>query len=366
MQWVVNTIYSMLRWRAFPPRYIFRLALEMARQSAAVLQSASTPDGYAVWSELQNKIEAFSLFEYADSELGVAGNPGVPLHELVSRAFQLGPYRSVWAMEGLGYCYAGLHSHGGLFCEDKTSRLPAASLVPLHTGMGLAFAQRVLESMSGNQSRDFTLLDKFAQLCRDNSQNGYAGAAFEALGLVTRNLYPHLVPVVDAYLSQSEVFLAYFWHGIGRGIYFNPVNLLPFCGAPWNAVEMCRLEPQHEIGRHNAVAGMAWALTLVNIRQPEILATFLRYRGRDAACDEAFANGMRSGLAVWRMASPDDHYLDVLRSYVPDNANASLAALWDRCVTQSCQQALSYQRAPGPETAVSDYFRYRHSSAFST
>jgi hypothetical protein len=216
MQWVVNTIYSMLRWRAFPPRYIFRLALEMARQSAAVLQSASTPDGYAVWSELQNKIEAFSLFEYADSELGVAGHPGVPLHELVSRAFQLGPYRSVWAMEGLGYCYAGLHSHGGLFCEDKTSRLPAASLVPLHTGMGLAFAQRVLESMSGNQSRDFTLLDKFAQLCRDNSQNGYAGAAFEALGLVTRNLYPHLVPVVDAYLSQSEVFLAYFWHGIGR------------------------------------------------------------------------------------------------------------------------------------------------------
>jgi hypothetical protein len=369
MQWIAETIYSILRWRAFPPRYMLRSALEMLRQSAEVLQSLSAaPDGRAVWNELQNKIEAFSLFEYADSELGVTGKPDLSLQEIVLRAFQLGPYRSVWAMEGVGRYYANLHSFPGqipdkLLCEENTRGLPTASLIPLHTGMGLALAECALELLSRPPANDFRLIDKFAQLCRDNSRDGYAGAAFEALGLVARNLYPQLIAGIDSYLSRDGVLLAYFWHGIGRGIYFNPGNFPPFCSAPWTALEMCRCEPHHETGKRNAMAGLAWALTLVNIRHPEIISTFLRYHGAEVAQDDAFANGVRSATVVWRDISPGDFYLDALQTYVPDDADSFLLELWNRCVAQSCLESLSYQRVPVPKRAISDVFCY-HSAAF--
>lgn len=128
---------------------------------------------------------------------------------------------------------------------------------------------------------------------------------------------------------------------------------------------MCRHEPAHQLGRQNAIAGLAWALTLVNIRHPEVLAAFLQHHGTEVAKDDAFANGVCSAMVVWREVSPGDPYLDALQTYVPENAKSFLLELWNRCVTQSCLQSLSYQRASVPKRAISDVFRYQHLSAFS-
>jgi hypothetical protein len=340
--------------------------LEMVGQTASAIQFLSAePDSCAVWSELQNKIEVFSLFEYADSELGLISNPGLQLREVVHRAFQLGSYHSVWAIEGVGHHYASLHFPGKFLGDDNIPKLPAASLIPLHTGMGLALAEYLLESIRKCPANGAELIRAFAHLCWSNSCSGYAGAVFEALGLVARSLYPNLMPALDEYLSPMETLVSYFWHGVGRGVYLHPINSLPLCSAPWKALEMCQSEPPHEAGRQNAVAGLAWALTLVNIRHPEVLAAFLRWHGREVADSEAFANGMWSSMAVWRDVSPGDIYLNVLERYVPNNAGALLAQQWKQCVTQSCRQSLSYQMVHASKRVISDLFRYQRFSAVS-
>jgi len=98
---------------------------------------------------------------------------------------------------------------------------------------------------------------------------------------------------------------AYFWHGVGRGAYFAPANSLPYWSDPWQCFETSMRIP-HELGRRNAVAGCAWAMTLVNLRQPEIIATLLDQYGSQLAADDAFANGVFSALAVWLRCSSTD------------------------------------------------------------
>jgi hypothetical protein len=58
------------------------------------------------------------------------------------------------------------------------------------------------------------LLDQFLR-CARQLEGGYAEAAYEALGLTARNLYPHLVPAVNRQLSEmGEDLRGYFWHGV--------------------------------------------------------------------------------------------------------------------------------------------------------
>ena len=59
----------------------------------------------------------------------------------------------------------------------------------------------------------------------------------EALGLVTRLRCPELVRIVDWRLSAIDPELVgYFWHGVGRGLYFLPLNALPCASSSWRAV----------------------------------------------------------------------------------------------------------------------------------
>lgn len=362
MQWIADTIFSVPTLRAFTPRIISRTALELMRRSAVFLEYTSTgSDGRVGWIELQNKLEAFSLFEYVDFELGAETTD--TLLKLVAGASRLGRYRSIWAMEGVGHHYANLQCRSGripdkLLHEESTGGLPPASLVPLHTGMGLALAEGVLGSVDREPAKCSEFIDTLMRLCRENSREGYAGAAFEALGLVARILYPRLIEAINHYLSQNNTLLAYFWHGIGRGTYFSPEYLLPFCSKPWQAVEMGQREAPHETGRRNTLAGLAWALTLVNIRHPEIIAAFLKYHAAQVSTNDAFANGVCSALVVWRQVSPEDPYIEALQRYVPPDGYSPPPGLWNQCVTQSCHRALSYQQVP-MQTAIGEVFRYQ-------
>ena len=360
-----HVVSSILRQRAFAPRYLVKTALELMQHASGFLQWLSPiPDSPEVWAEFQNKIEAFSLFEYVDSEIGVLGCPGLCLQELVLRASRLGPYRSVWAMEGIGHYYAeSQRALGqmpvGLLSEQNTSGLPSACLVPLHTGMGLSLAETALDSICKQPADCGRLVDIFRELCNINSRPGYSGAAFEALGLIARHLYPHLIPSIDSCLAKNADGLARFWHGMGRGTYFLAANFPPFCSAPWKAFDMCLCEPPQELGRRNAVAGLAWALTLVNIRHPEILAVFLKHHGSQITGSQAFANGVCSAMTIWLDASPGDGYLEALRTHVPRGLDASLTRLWNAYIKQPCDQALQ-QKSFAHNKKMDDFFRYQN------
>lgn len=355
---------NLLNLDAFTPRYVMKTAFEVMLQSAEVLKNV-TPEGCnrLAWQEFQNKLQAFYLFEHVDSVLGLSADANLTLGEMVSKTRILGPFFSVWATEGLGHYYtylitAGLLQSSGSIpkglLSDTNSDLPRDSLVPLHTGMGLALAEALLARGYDTAS----LAENFLQVCRANARPEYWRASAEALGLVVRNLHPGLIPSLDQYFLQTdEEMLACFWHGVGRGIYFTPPNFLPYWSEPWQGYEMCMREPPHEVGRRNAVAGFAWAMTLVNLRQPEIVAGFLERYGRFLAARDAFANGVFSALVVWLHCAPHDTSVRGFLDYQPDLSNHELGHLWEAQVRRAGQAALQFF-STHPDVKMGELFRY--------
>lgn len=358
---------GILAMKVFTPRNLVQASFQVMQQAAAILKLVTLErDGQIAWDEFQNKLQAFYLFEHPDMALYISSDEMPSLPELVHTALQLEPYLAVWTTEGLGHFYTDLHLRRGkpfqaLLCDDRAANLPAASLTPLHAGMGLSLAEWLLEAADKKNHSDSRIpLQTFIGLCRRNSRQEYVGATYEALGLAARNLYPQLMASVDVGLSQiDEEILAYFWHGVGRAIYFAPTNFLPYRSAPWKGWEMCLNEPPHKLGKHNAVAGFAWALTLVNLRQPEIMASFLKHHGRQLTESDAFANGVGSAIVIWRDSAPNDQFLNAFHRYQPD---ASLADLWDRYVKQSCDRALQYDSTVKTKNGIGGLFRYRPSA----
>src|SRR5206468_1232453 len=135
--------------------------------------------------------------------------------------------------------------------------------------MGLSLANRVLAGV-GRTCRNCPgpsdlpgALRRFVELCRDNANKAYLGASYEGLGLVARNLYPHLIAEIDRELSRiSGELTEFFWHGVGRAIYFAPTNYVPLSGVARRALRMTQQEPPHESGRRNALSGLVWAMVL--------------------------------------------------------------------------------------------------------
>lgn len=360
---MADLLGNILSLNPFTPRYMMQTALGIMLQSADLLKSAIPENaGRLAWQELHNKLQAFYLFEHVDSALGLSPSANLSLQQMVEKTRSLGPFFSVWATEGLGHYYPylrvpDLRAPAGALPGDLLSgnnmHLPTESLVPLHAGMGLALAEALLAR--GHDSK--TLAGDFVQLCRKNSQQQYWPVAVEALGLVVRNLYPGLIAAVDQrFSSESEELLAYFWHGVGRGIYFAPVNAVPYWSEPWQGFDTC-LQAPHESGRRNAVAGFAWAMTLVNLRQPEIMAAFLERHGAQVAAGDAFGNGVFSALAVWLDSAPQDSSARAFCDYLPSSQEASLPRLWQTQVRQPGSQAFHY-RATNRAGEIGEVFRY--------
>src|SRR5262249_42763392 len=91
----------------------------------------------------------------------------------------------------------------------------------------------------------------------------------------------------------------------------------------------------------NAMAGLAWALTLVNLRTPKILELFLANHRTTLVAYDAFANGVRSAAQVWHVWAPATHYLDDLRQHRPDSRNLGLVQAWDDLIRRACEQDIA-------------------------
>lgn len=329
---------------------LFKMGIQALHQSAGLVKTlSSAPENRVEWQELQNKLESFSFFEQVDLEFNISKSGPLPLAELVARAKQLESYRSVWLMEGLGHYYSDFCLRHREMPSLSSLGLPIASLVPMHAGMGLSLAEWLLPSIEQNPSS----VQIFLETCRSCSHPGYFGVSCEALGLATRNLYPHLLlPIDEAISAIDEEVIAYFWHGVGRAIYFSPSNFFPWQAAPWQGLRSCFTEPPHAIGRNNALSGFCWALTLVNICHPEIIETFLRHHAGELTQNDAAAEGIGSALVVWIDATSSPQCLDSLRFH---HAAPSISAIWQKYVQENCEKAL--ERHQKAQSAMGELFR---------
>ncbi len=346
---VVDLMFGLGTLEAFMPRHLTKMTFEMMQQSAEVFKFLMPgQDNRLAWQEFKNKLEAFNLFEHVDVTLQLPSGPEVPLTALVEKAEALGPYFAAWAIEGLGWYYAetyweykGTPQH--LLTTDQVCALSSRSLIPLHTGMGLSLAHRLLAPLKP-QSPDVeidTALRQFIALCKHNSRAGYTGAVLEALGLVARLRYPQMVRIIDRRLSEiDQDIVGYFWHGVGRGVYFLPTNALPCSSSTWRAVEMAQGEAPHTLGRLNALGGLLWALTLVNIRHPAILETFLKHYGDVWSENAACSTGVSASLMIWYDIEGDDPYLRAFFQHQPDPSNPRLVQRWNTQVREASLDVL--------------------------
>jgi hypothetical protein len=372
----VDLTFNFLTRDAFhSEEVLLRQSTDLLRQALDVLRFlASGQDLRLAWQEFRDKMQVFQWVRNVDTLLQLPTDGSyVPLTELVDRAYALGPFPALWVVEGAGHYYAdslwGQEDPRDLLTDARAAAAPEKSMTMLHAGIGLAFAERLLQNVTlttqGPEIRE--ILRRFLGLCRANSRPGYVGAALESLGLVTRDFHPpSLAAVIDEQLAPlDEEALAYFWHGVGRAIYFSPTYFLPFGRSPWRAVELCHSEAPHELGRLNAIAGLAWAMTLVNMLQPHILEVVVKRHGAEFAQSGAFANGIFSSIIMRYDMTPDAPFITAFCQHQPDGSDPSLVQLWNNLVQRPCEAALQqYHGLLKENNRLGEIFRFQPWAVF--
>lgn len=312
--------------------------------------------------EAQNKLEAFRLFAYADRKLNLPPGQSQSLIALVNRALGLGNFPRIWALEGVAHHYTdslGLDAkcRGLLLHSD----LPDCTMVSMHAGMGTSFAGRLLSSLGSQPSKQSLrkLLERFLELCQTNARAGWYENAIEPLGLAVRTLHPHLLAPVSDALEEIDINARrLFWHGVGRSLYFVPTNFVTAGSAHARALRSAVSEAPTAEDRQNAVAGLVWAVTLVNIRHTTVLKNLLR-ASQSLHMDSAVQNGVVSALMLWKHMVPEDsEYLPAYSLRAPGSGRD--AALWNKCVVEASTRAFrDVFPALASQGRIASLFQYR-------
>jgi len=318
--------------------------------------------------EARNKALIMSLVNDVEAVLPPKGTYR-PLGELVDEAYGMGTFPALWAVEGLGNYYAETFRERklpmtGLLTDPELNDLPSRSMTMLHAGIGMSFAKRSLEGLKPTSPPDQlkSALARFVDLCRSSSRSGFLGAAYESLGLVTLILHtPAMARELDKHLEQLAPEVAhYMWRGAGRALYFHPRNFVPGFRSPWRGIGMCREFAPHEMAFRNLRAGIAWATTVVNMRNPEIMESVLLHQGPDDPDREYFIDGVVSAMIMRYDTSPDDPYIAKFIDHQPDPSVPGLAELWDRDIRKPCITALKVAYPVlAEQKRLEDVFHYK-------
>lgn len=295
--------------------------------------------------ECRNKIYIMDLVARIDSLLPGPGGSN-SLTETVEKAYGLGTFPALWAIEGIGHKWGETYLSEGrppqaLLKGEEGDRVAESSLTMLHAGLGMAIAQDCLKKLGGKDPLSRRqAMEEFLSDCRQGSKDGYSGAAIESLGLVTRFVKgAKWMQSLDAELTAlDEAAAGYFWHGAGRALYFSPPNFIPGFRSPWRAVAMALSEAPREDARFNLIAGLAWAVTLVNMRHPEVVEEFLQ-RHHAELPTAAFANGVASATVMRFDISPQEPSLSRFRDYRPNPARLD-PSIWSSCVSEPMHAAV--------------------------
>jgi len=307
-------------------------------------------NGLGEWMQLRNRLRAFGRFLYAEDL--IARRAGCSLDDALEGALQLDPYDRVWVTEGLGYAH-GSRISGADPPLLKRRMLPARSLIPLHAGMGLALAGTLLNDFTAGSIAE--RLGRFVDLCTRHAMPGYASVTFEALGLATRGLTPHLMTELAVEIERLHPSLvAYFWHGVGRGSYFSPLLAATLTPTRDLVTSALAAAPIGEAAA-NVVAGLAWAVVLINIRDPDVIDQFVSSCGGDAGTVAAMGDGIDRAIHVWATCVGPDARLRALAAWRPAAADR-----WERLVARPARRHLSGCR---PSERPARWFRYRLAGA---
>jgi predicted unusual protein kinase regulating ubiquinone biosynthesis (AarF/ABC1/UbiB family) len=271
------------------------------------------------------------------------------------------PYYALWAMEGWGFSIA--RGNSDVQKNKMGSSLEVTFSVETHdwaavlVGQSLACARQLLlrEPLSIS-----SVVSSFLEACSLRCPPSCAGVAAEALGFAVRTLRPDSEQdVATALAEQCRVFLPFFWHGVGRAIYFLFPRILEENSARWISLTRAIVGIESSLAKNNLLAGFAWPLFLVNIRHPEILAHFLSEHGVGLLHEDGFVHGMSTAIRVWVAWAGNDKHLQRLKSFGQRNCGRDFAFLWQRYIFEPAVEAVEKWKPLAQEpTFYVKLFRY--------
>ncbi len=359
---VIDDIFDLLRPETWSPAVLWQNGSRMARQAAMVAR-VWMAGGAAnlILQELKNKLEVFTLVKNLADKLELPANGFISLQELVAKAYSLSPFDALWAVEGVGHYYAdsywNLHGAPRNLLTQNPTPVAAKSMLMLHAGIGLAFADRLVGDLTPESTncevRD--ALQQFIELCQTNSRPGYLGAAIESLGLVTRDFYPDLLTMVRDQLGETAPeWMGFFWHGVGRALYFSRQYFLPGLGVWYDVDQIARTESE----RLSIMAGLSWAATLVNMRHPGIAENQLRLYIDESPLAQAFTNGVTSTNIMRADTTPGEPFVSDFLAHQPNDPK--IAKSWKEHITWPVTSALeSVYPVLQRHGALDEVFRYQ-------
>jgi hypothetical protein len=365
---VIDAGFRALEPETWTPSGMARAAADLSSRMAEGLRYLDPSQrGVAAWRELGNKIEIYRLVKGIRFKLDIPlGRFELP--QFIKRCYDLGSFPALWAVEGLGHLYTVSfkpydENTKGILTAPELAEIPAKTLTMLNAGVGLAFAEELLKPLSDRSAADevASTLRLYLRLCRQNTRPGYLGAALESLGLVTRTWHAEIMTLVREQLTAiDEVAAQYFWRGVGRALFFLPVNFVPGYGSIANAIRMSRQEATDESARNNTLAGIAWASTVVNMLHPEIMESFLEQHGDELQGLDAFANGVASSLIMRYDTTPDAPFINEFVDREPGGAGSHLASLWQKHIRTPGRDALDkYYPVLRDRGLLGEVFRYQ-------
>jgi len=364
-QKTVDALWDVVCLKPLDPFWLGRLNGSLLQGAVDAAVALAPPENLsATWRQLRNTFAVIGLINEATVRLDLPPGP-VNLSQAVDRAYAAGgDYAVVWLVEGLGEEYTrrnwpSARRSVGLLTSARAADVPQKALLMMHAGMGIAFARRIINPLTPytQAAQIGSAIEEFLGLVKANARPGYEGPALESLGLVTRTWYPQMTAMIDRCLWPIDVeALEYFWHGVGRAAYFAPRYQLP--GA--TAFQGVAAIAPHRLARLNAGAGAAWAFTLVNLRQPEVLLNLLANHGGELGCDDSFSNGVGSTVMMALETIPGDPAAMNLTGYHPQSAPSQLANLWDRLVRIPSSRAVTrYLPILKASQRLGEIFRYQ-------
>jgi len=361
---MVNGFFDLLRPATWSPVNLLRLGTDTVRGTMQLSRLLQPDQLNLAWQELRNKLEVFVLVKNLSNILHLPPHEFIPLPQLVEKAYSMPAFQALWAVEGLGHYYADIYWEQkgvpqGLLFEEQAP-VPEKSLLMLHAGIGLAFADRLLGNLTSETSDAElgSVLEYFFTLCVNNCRKGYLGAAVESLGLVTRDFYPDFLQRNDRYIRATRPeFLGFFWHGVGRALYFSRQFFLPALRSVWSGVDE---EAHNAADRLSAMAGLSWAVTMVNLRQPAIMANVVRSHIEDGPLADGFTNGVVSSLIMRTDTTPGETFITAFYQAQPDLRDQATATAWEKRITQPSRMGLeTYYPALRRDHALDQVFRYQ-------
>ena len=346
---LINLASDAVTLKVLKPSYLWNAVSELVHGSTGAFETVASSNSRRLLREqFGNTFDVIGFVNHVDAPSELSADGTYPAEAQIEKLYSRGHYPALWLIEGLGERYARAHMAAGnpvhgLLSTGQGASLPEQSQLMMHAGIGIEFAKHAIGHLtpcSSNSEVDDALRE-FLRLCNDNSQERYKGAALESLGLVTRTWYMQLVTLIYDRLVLLDVPASeFFWHGAGRAMYFSPMYMLPGL-SPWHAANQ---EPPNEIARRNARAGVAWAFTIVNIRQPEITANFLKHRSEEISGNDAFTDGAYSTLIMAGEMVPGHRFVTGYGRYQPNREDTDAVEAWNRYVGSDCEARVNYYR----------------------